>query len=320
MRNLKALEAYLVVATLGSVTAAARHLNTSQPSVSRMIQDLERELDQPLFERVGQRLVLTRVGMLLRDDVERALSSVADVMVRARSLGESPQKPLRVAAVSSLAFGLLPHACQRLDPETRGEMVIETTSPERVRSEVCEGNADIGASSLPLEHRDLTIRWMGAAPCVLAVREDDPLAQQTGPVALAALRHRTMVGLGNPRGLPSRIRRALAQAGVARASIQTNSTMNVLAFVLAGCGISVIEPLSSAGTPVPDVRLLPLETSIPYHVGVVTPNPGQPCDRSAALIAALQAEAEARVPGFVTSPPEAHHEIVARMALLEETP
>lgn len=318
MRNLKALEAYLVVATLGSVTAAARHLNTSQPSVSRLIQEVERELGQPLFERVGQRLVLTRVGMLLRDDVERALASVSDVMVRARALAESPQKPIRVAAVSSLAFGLLPHAWQRLDGATRGEMVIETTSPERVRSQVREGAVDIGASSLPLEHRDLTIRWMGSAPCMLAVREDDPLARGSGPVALAALRERVMVGLGNPSGLPNRVRRALREAGVAPATITTNSTMNVLAFVRAGCGISVIEPVSTSGTPVPDVRLLPLETAIPYFVGVVTPNPGQPCERSTRLIEALRDEALARVPGFALSPPETHQDIVARMALSED--
>ena len=62
MSRLKILEAYLQVASLGSVTAAAKHLGVSQPSVSRMIQELERDLGQPLFERVGQRLVLTQMS------------------------------------------------------------------------------------------------------------------------------------------------------------------------------------------------------------------------------------------------------------------
>ena len=86
MSRLKILEAYLQVASLGSVTAAAKHLGVSQPSVSRMIQELERDLGQPLFERVGQRLVLTPKGMVLRDDVERALAGFVNLWERAREV------------------------------------------------------------------------------------------------------------------------------------------------------------------------------------------------------------------------------------------
>src|SRR5690606_35902843 len=120
-------------------------------------------------------------------DAERALSSVAEVMERARRLAESPDKPLRIAGVSSLAVGLMPHALRRLDPATRGEIILETHAPEQVRSQVCAGDVDIGASSLPLDHRDLIIRWMGCAPALLALRADDPLAGHDGPVPLAAL-------------------------------------------------------------------------------------------------------------------------------------
>lgn len=318
MRNLKALQAYLEVATLGSVTAAARRLNLSQPSVSRMIQDLERDLGQPLFERVGQRLVLTQVGMLLRDDVERALDAVSDVMLRARMLGDNPVRPLRIATVSSMAFGLLPKAWEQLDHGLRGEMANEIVSPEIMRSKVRDGSVDFGAGSLPLEHRDLRIEWMGSAPCVLAVPEGDPLADQTGPIEPGALRGRNMVGLGNARGLPSRVRRALREAGVAPAAVQTSSTMNALAFVRAGGGVSVIEPFSASGTPMPGIKLLPLTVDIPYFVGVVTPLSGRPCDRSARLIAALRDTAESCVPGFASAAPAEHQDIIARLALLED--
>lgn len=319
MRNLKALQAYLEVATLGSVTAAARHLNMSQPTVSRMIQDLERDLGQPLFERLGQRLVLTRVGMLLRDDVERALDAVSDVMLRAQMLGDHPVRPLRIASVSSIAFGLLPRAWTRLDQTLCGEMVNEIASPEMVRSKVRDGSVDFGAGSLPLEHRDLVVQWMGSAPCVLAVPEDDPLADSPDPIELAALRGRNMVALGNARGLPSRVRRALREAGLPPAAVLTSSTVNALAFVRAGAGISVIEPVSSAnGIPVPGVRLLPLATPIPYFIGVVTPLSGRPCERGARLIAALHDTAQSCVPGFVSAEPAEHQDIIARLAILED--
>lgn len=318
MRNLKALEAYLEVATLGSVTAAARQLGMSQPSVSRLVQDLERDLGQPLFERVGQRLVLTRVGMLLRNDVERALSSVGDVMTRAKSLADHQLQPLRISCVSSVGFGLLPHAWNLLPADSRGEIVTEITHPDQVRAQVRRGSVDFGAASLPLEHRDLQVRWMGYAPCVLAVPEDDPLTDENQPIALAQLRGRHMVGLSNTRGLPSRVRRCLREAGVPDAAVLTSSTMNALAHVRAGSGISVIEPISVAGDAIAGVRLLPLDTAIPYFIGVVTPNSGQPCDRGNRLIETLRETAERRVQGFVTADPLDHQDIVAQLALLED--
>ena len=320
MRNLKALEAYLEVATLGSVTAAAKRLGLSQPSVSRLVQELERELGQPLFERVDQRLVLTRQGMLLRDDVERALAGVADVMQRARELSDEAAKPLRIAAVSAVSFGLLPHAWARLDPAARGELIVQTETPERVRSTVKEGRVDIGAGSLPLEHRDLSIDWMGSADCVLAVRDDDPLAAETGPVELSALQGRSLIQLGNRHGLPSRIRRALGEAGVEGAVVRTHSTMNALAFVRAGVGAAVVEPVSSAGTPLPGIRLLPLTVSIPYLIGAVTPRSAPPTARAQALLDALRTETEARLPGFVLHPPETHQEIIVRLSKFEDRP
>lgn len=318
MRNLKALQAYLEVATLGSVTAAARQLNMSQPSVSRMIQDLERDLGQPLFERAGQRLVLTQVGMLLRDDVERALASVSDVMVRARMLGDNPVRPLRIATVSSVGFGLLPHAWNHLDHALRGEIMTEVASPEMVRSKVREASVDFGAGSLPLEHRDLRVEWMGSAPSILAVPEGDPLADCPDPIELPALKGRTMIALGNQRGLPSRIRGALRKAGLAPATVQTNSTMNALAYVRAGAGISVVEPFSASGTPVPGVRLLPLAVPIPYFIGVVTPLSARPCARGARLVTALRETALDLVPGFVPADPAEHQDIIARLAISED--
>lgn len=318
MRNLKALEAYLEVATLGSVTAAAKRLGLSQPSVSRLIQELERELGQPLFQRVDQRLVLTRQGMLMRDDVERALAGVADVMQRARELADEDAKPLRIAAVSAVSFGLLPHAWARVQPEGRGELIVQTETPERVRSIVKEGRVDIGAGSLPLEHRDLTIDWMGSASCVLAVREDDPLTSETGPLELSALRGRSMIQLGNRHGLPSRIRRALGEAGVEGAVVRTHSTMNALAFVRAGVGVAVVEPVSSAGTPIEGVRLLPLAVSIPYMIGAVTPRSSPPTARAQALLDALKAEAEARLPDFELHPRDTHQEIIVRLSQFED--
>lgn len=53
------LQTFLWVVRLGGVGAAARHLNVTQPTVTRRIQELERELKAPLLEREGRNVVPT---------------------------------------------------------------------------------------------------------------------------------------------------------------------------------------------------------------------------------------------------------------------
>ena len=57
--NLRQLEAFRATIESGSITGAAELLHISQPSVSRLISDLERSVGFPLFLRVGRGLKAT---------------------------------------------------------------------------------------------------------------------------------------------------------------------------------------------------------------------------------------------------------------------
>lgn len=315
MSRLKILEAYLQVASLGSVTAAAKHLGVSQPSVSRMIQELERDLGQPLFERAGQRLVLTPKGMILRDDVERALAGFVNLWERAREVVGEAEPPIRISSVSALAFGLLTDAWKAAGSGSEApRLAIEVENPDRVQKAVMSGNAQIGATSAPLLHRDLTVEWLGTAPCVLAVPEDDPLARDGGPIDLRALSGRNLIGMSLRRGVPARIRAALNAAGVdVRVKIRTTSTMNVLSFIRAGAGVAVVEPLTLTSNPTPGIRILPLATPIPYCFGAVTARGVAIPDRARELIAAMRTVAQERLADFTLVPPEEHHDLLASL-------
>ena len=59
---LTAIEAFVQVARLGSVKAAADELSLSSPALSRRIQNLENFLDRKLFDRRHHAMVLTGAG------------------------------------------------------------------------------------------------------------------------------------------------------------------------------------------------------------------------------------------------------------------
>ena len=68
--------AFLVTAEEGSLSAAARALGLTQPTLGRQVAALEQELDVTLFERVGRSLSLTQSGLELLDHV-RAMGDAA---------------------------------------------------------------------------------------------------------------------------------------------------------------------------------------------------------------------------------------------------
>lgn len=104
---LTAIEAFVAVARLGSVKAAAQELALSPPALSRRIQTLERFLGRPLFDRRHQAMVPNADGDRLLAAIAPAIDSLTDA-VEAMTSGTE---------VLRLRLGVMPlFASQRLFP------------------------------------------------------------------------------------------------------------------------------------------------------------------------------------------------------------
>jgi len=105
---LTAIEAFVQVARLGSIKAAAQELALSPPALSRRVQALERFIGKPLFERRHQAVVLNMDGERLLAQIAPAIDSLSDAVETMTSGGE----------VLRLRLGILPlFASQRLFPK-----------------------------------------------------------------------------------------------------------------------------------------------------------------------------------------------------------
>jgi LysR family glycine cleavage system transcriptional activator len=105
---LTAIEAFVQVARLGSVKAAAEALALSSPALSRRIQALERFVGHALFERRHQAMHLSPDGERLLAEIGPPLDSLARAMERAA--GESDLMRLRLAVPPLFASQrLMPH-------------------------------------------------------------------------------------------------------------------------------------------------------------------------------------------------------------------
>lgn len=74
--EIRVLRYFLAIAREGSITNAANFLHVTQPTLSRQIHDLEKELGQKLFTRGSHNMTLTAEGMILRKRAEEIVSMV----------------------------------------------------------------------------------------------------------------------------------------------------------------------------------------------------------------------------------------------------
>lgn len=313
--ELRQLEAFAAVMSVGSFTGAAKFLARSQPAVTRLVQELESEIGYPLFARNGPRVTPTRQGFLLFEDAERALASLRQIHARAAEIARGDAAPLLLAAISSIGVGLMPAALQRLEAERGAAPVhLRTASPEQVAHAVLEGAAQLGATSLPLAHGGLQVHWIGELPCVAVLRADDALAQRD-VVPLAELARRRLITMSDTSRLRHRIDGAMRAAGQPSDGrgmlIETTASINAQAMVRAGLGVAVLEPLTPHGAPLDGLVVRAIDAAIPFFFGVITPLSRPPGDAVRALADALLAAARA-LPGFV------QHEAADHASLLRE--
>lgn len=87
---LNAMVAFEVAARRGSLTLAAGELAVAQSAVSRHIANLERQLGVTLFERKGNRVVLTEPGATLAEGIRAGLGTIRDAVDRVAAAGDGP--------------------------------------------------------------------------------------------------------------------------------------------------------------------------------------------------------------------------------------
>ncbi|MBR9652199.1 LysR family transcriptional regulator [Thalassovita aquimarina] len=155
------VRAFLATAEEGSLSAAARKLRLTQPTLGRQVSALEDELGLLLFERVGRSLVLTRAGTELLDHV-RAMGEAADrVALVASGQSQSIEGLIRITASDVTSAFVLPWALKQLRSEAP-RLNIDIVASNDIR-DLMRREADIAIRNVRPEQPDLIARLVQEA-------------------------------------------------------------------------------------------------------------------------------------------------------------
>ena len=148
--------AFLATAEEGSLSAAARALGLTQPTLGRQVAALEAELGVTLFERVGRSLSLTGSGIDLLEHFRAMGEAAGRISLAASGQSQAIEGQVRVTASDMVATYHLPPMLKRLREVAPG-IEIEIVASNEVR-DLRRREADIAIRHVRPEQPDLTAR------------------------------------------------------------------------------------------------------------------------------------------------------------------
>jgi DNA-binding transcriptional LysR family regulator len=155
------LKAFLETAETGSLSAAARKLGLTQPTLSRQVAAIELRMGVTLFERVGKAMALTPTGLDLLEHA-RAMGAAADALrMAATGRSQALAGVVSVSASDAVAAYLLPPLIRRLHEQESG-IAIEVISSNAL-SDLLRREADIAIRHVKPEQPDLIARLVREA-------------------------------------------------------------------------------------------------------------------------------------------------------------
>nr|WP_245327002.1 LysR family transcriptional regulator [Bradyrhizobium sacchari] len=171
---------FIAVAEEGSLlTAAQRRLNTSQPSLSRQIRDLESEVGVQLLERQARGVVLTDAGRVFLDHARLALLQVEAATDGARRTAQ-PQRPvLSMGFMVGLEVMWLPHLLRILrEEEPEIEVTLCSQSSPELALALTRGKLDVAFLRREKQSTGLTFKLLAKEPLIAVLPADHHLASR----------------------------------------------------------------------------------------------------------------------------------------------
>ncbi|WP_323767535.1 LysR family transcriptional regulator [Antarctobacter sp.] len=177
--------AFLVTAEEGSLSAAARALGMTQPTLGRQVTALEEELGLILFERVGRGLVLTQAGTQLMSHVRAMGEAAVGVSLAASGQAQAASGHVAVTASEIYSSWLLPQIARRLREVAPG-ITLEVVASNEIR-DLKRREADIAIRNARPEEPDLIAKMVGEDEGTFYASFDylSRLGAITGPADLA---------------------------------------------------------------------------------------------------------------------------------------
>ncbi|MCI7060670.1 MAG: LysR family transcriptional regulator [Lachnospiraceae bacterium] len=176
--DFRILRYFLNVAREQSFTKAAEQLHITQPTLSRQLASLEKELGVTLFTRSGRNITLTEEGLLLKRRALEILDLEERTLEELKSTEGIVEGTVTIGCGEFAVVETLAEICKNYQKKyPRVQIVLHTATADTISEMMNNGLVDIGLFMEPVDTQGLDhIRIMGSDHWVVGMRPEDPLA------------------------------------------------------------------------------------------------------------------------------------------------
>ena len=239
--TLRQLQAFVLVARLGSFTRAAQAMHLTQSALSVLVRELESSMNTRLLDRTTRAVELTVAGSEFFPEAERILGDLERAIANVDKLMAKERGKVVVAAPLVLSSTYLPPILSGFRARYPGiELVLHDTLPAQVLPQVRSGTADIGIGTFAATESDLQRKLLFTEAMVAIFPVSHPFAAKKR-ITWDDLAKQPIVALR--RGS---VFRDLAEAGFSSAGVEWEPSFEaeyagtVIGLVDAGMGVAIL--------------------------------------------------------------------------------
>ncbi len=268
--RLRQIEVFHAVYVNGSISAAARALHISQPSVSKVLRHAESQLGFTLFKLLKGRLVPTDEAHALFREVDDVFQRVGSLRQAAANLKHGGGGHLRLGVVPSLALEMIPAAIatfRRTNPDVT--FSVQTLHHGDVLRALYERESDIAIAYDPAEHPRLARRQLAPGKLVLlapaGMFEGIP-----GGMSVDRLEGLDFIDVAASGPLGTVASNALEGLGVSTRQVVSVGTYYIAAALVRNrVGVAIVDEFTAHATLGPDVDCFDLTPALDANVHAV---------------------------------------------------
>jgi DNA-binding transcriptional LysR family regulator len=270
--NIRQIEAFRSLMVTGSVTVAAKMMGVTQPAVSRLLKDLQRELDLILFEKRGTGIVPTAEATALFAEVERSFVGLDRIRASAEEIRLRRTGVLRIAALPALANGFMPRFAGRfVAARPKLDLGLFGVISPLVIDWIANRQCDIGFVELPIANPGLEAIPMPSLARVAVMPEGHRLARKS-VITPRDMEGETFVSLKHGSASRYRIDQVFEDRGIHRVMrVETHLSEILCGMISSGCGVGICDPFTAAEFAMRGVVSRPFRPRIPFDFGVLQP-------------------------------------------------
>ena len=263
--ELRHLRYFVALAETLSFTRAAERVHVTQSTLSHQIRQLEEQVGQPLFDRIGKKVVTTEAGQLFLGFATRALKEVDLGLAMLQAGGGGLSGQLRIGATHTFNIGLIPECvAQFLVRHPTVQVRVDELPADQIGAKLHAGELDIGIAYRPAEPTDLWFEPLYNEEMVLVVSDSHPLAGRKR-IRMVELHRQPLVLLPDYFSTRTLLDECFKASGAEPLVVAEMSTIAPMLGLVLRAHIGAIAAINAVPAAMAGLQMIPIESPTPIR-------------------------------------------------------